>query len=140
MTDRKAMFILYVKDQQRSARFYTSVLGREPQLDVPGMTEYRLTDGVSVGLMPNAGIKRLLGDALPDPDAGLGIPRAELYLIVPDAAGAYQLALDSGARAISAPSLRDWGDRAAYCLDPDGHVLAFADTKPADTDATLEQP
>jgi len=22
---------------------------------------------------------------------------------------------------------RDWGDRAGYCLDPDGHVLAFAE-------------
>ena len=34
--------ILYVKNQQISREFYTKVLGMEPTLNVPGMTESQL--------------------------------------------------------------------------------------------------
>ncbi len=108
-------------------RFYTEVLGSEPALNVPGMTEFALSPTGSLGLMPEANIKRLLGDALPDPARANGIPRAELYLRVTNAAAYHQRALAAGARELSAMSLRSWGDRAAYSLDPDGHVIAFAE-------------
>lgn len=32
----------------------------------------------------------------------------------------------AGATELSPLSMRDWGDLAAYSLDPDGHVVAFA--------------
>jgi hypothetical protein len=34
--------------------------------------------------------------------------------------------LTAGAKELSAMAARDWGHAAAYSLDPDGHVLAFA--------------
>ncbi len=120
-------FILYVQDQARSAAFYAAVLAQPPELDVPGMTEFRLGDGALLGLMLAAGIRRLLGSSLPDPAQASGIPRAELYLLVPDAQAYHQRALLQGAVELSAFQERDWGDRAAYSLDPDGHVLAFAE-------------
>lgn len=119
-------FILYVHDQARSAAFYAAVLAQPPELDVPGMTQFRLGDGAILGLMPAAGIKRLLGDPLPNPAQAAGIPRAELYLLVPDPRAYHERALAQGAVALSSLQERDWGDRAAYSLDPDGHVLAFA--------------
>ncbi|MBI3300130.1 MAG: glyoxalase [Elusimicrobia bacterium] len=122
----RAHLILYVSDQRRSADFYAAVLARRPELDMPGMTEFRLGDGAVLGLMPEAGIKRLLGDALPDPAAGRGVPRAELYLITQDAASCHRRALANGARELSPMLPRDWGHHAAYSMDPDGHVLAFA--------------
>ena len=123
----KAHFILYVSDQARSAAFYKAVFGADPVLDVPGMTEFELLGGAVLGLMPESGIKRLLGDALPDPSRGAGIPRAELYLVVSDASGHLQRAIDQGAAPLSGMAQRNWGDVVGYCLDPDGHVLAFAD-------------
>ena len=120
-----AHFILYVRDQAASARFYRAVLGVAPRLDVPGMTELEL-GGAVLGLMPEAGIRRLLGDALPDPASANGVPRAELYLVVDDPASFHRRAIEAGAREISALARRDWGHEAAYSLDPDGHVLAFA--------------
>ena len=120
-----AHFILYVRDQAASARFYRAVLGVAPRLDVPGMTELEL-GGAVLGLMPEAGIRRLLGDALPDPASANGVPRAELYLVVDDPASFHRRAIEAGAREISALAPRDWGHEAAYSLDPDGHVLAFA--------------
>ena len=128
---KEAIFILYVKDQAASADFYQRVLDRQPRLNVPGMTEFALTDGSVLGLMPAAGIKRLLGDRLPDPAQANGVPRAEVYLRVDDPAAYHERALTLGATEMDGLAHRDWGDIAAYSLDPDGHVLAFARTEPA---------
>ena len=122
----KAHFILYVSDQSKSSAFYRNVLDCEPALDVDGMTEFLLNDGAVLGLMPEAGIKRLLGDAITDPKMGRNIPRAELYLFVEEPQSYYERALATGARSLSPLELRDWGDQVAYCEDMDGHVLAFA--------------
>jgi uncharacterized protein len=123
-----AHFILFVSSQESSTRFYSAVLDREPSLDVPGMTEFILGEHCILGLMPLAGIKRLLGvDAL---QAGSrdAPPRTELYLRTPDAAACFDRALAMGARLLSAMQMRDWGDVAGYLLDPDGHVVAFAES------------
>lgn len=127
----KAHFILYVADQKSSALFYERVLGQKPRLDVPGMTEFELSAESVLGLMPAAGIKRLLGERLPDPDGAKGVPRAELYLLVDDPGSSHRRALENGARELSPLSSRGWGHEAAYSLDLDGHVLAFARPKTA---------
>jgi predicted enzyme related to lactoylglutathione lyase len=120
-------FILYVADQNRSRNFYEQVLQKKPALDVPGMTEFLLGEDCSLGLMPEAGIRSLLGPALPDPEKGRGIPRAELYMTVPHPAEYHNRVLTSGGKEVSNLTSRPWGDTVAYSLDPDGHVLAFAE-------------
>ena len=119
--------ILYVADQERSREFYEMLLGKAPDLNVPGMTEFAIADNCKLGLMPNSGIARILGDAMPHPDKGNGIPRCELYLLVDDIQSAYDNALRCGAKLISPIIARDWGDNACYFADPDGHVVAFAE-------------
>jgi catechol 2,3-dioxygenase-like lactoylglutathione lyase family enzyme len=119
-------FILYVRDQKRSAEFYKKILGKEPVLDVPGMTEFELGPSVKLGLMPESGISKLLLPHMPHPSAGNGIPRCELYLYVNSPAADLALALEAGAKLIEKESVRNWGDSVAYCADPDGHILAFA--------------
>lgn len=119
-------FILYVADQQRSTAFYSEVLALEPRLHVPGMTEFALPGGGVLGLMPEAGIRSLLGVALPDPGAARGTPRAELYLLVPEPGRYHARALAAGGKELSPLLERAWGHVAAYSLDPDSHVLAFA--------------
>ena len=76
--------------------------------------------------MPEAGIVRLLGQEMPDPALANGIPRAEIYLLVDDPGAAHTRALAAGARELSPLRERDWGDVAAYAIDRDGHVIAFA--------------
>lgn len=122
----ESYFILYVQDQERATAFYAAVLSSEPRLYVPGMTEFDLPAGGVLGLMPEEGIRRLLGDSIPDPSKAQGIPRAELYLMVQDPAAHHALALRAGAKELSELQPRAWGHTAAYSLDHDGHVLAFA--------------
>ena len=124
MPDR-AHLILFVRDQLAATRFYRLVLGREPVLDVPGMTEFEIGPAAVLGLMPERGITRLLGPAI-DPAKAGGAPRAELYLVVDDPGGHHARALVAGARELSALAPRDWGHEVAYSADLDGHILAFA--------------
>lgn len=119
-------FILYVADQARSTVFYAAAFGFGPRLNVAGMSEFALPGGGVLGLMPEQGIRKLLGIAEQEPALDGRSPRCELYLIVGDPAAWHARALAAGARELSPLSLRDWGHAAAYSLDPDGHVLAFA--------------
>jgi len=92
---------------------------------VPGMTEVGL-GGDAVGLMLATAIHRLFGERLPDLGAG-AVVRSELYLYVAAPEAYLQRALAHGARPVDERRERDWGNRAGYVLDPDGHLLAFAE-------------
>jgi predicted enzyme related to lactoylglutathione lyase len=122
--------ILYVQDQSRSRTFYSRLLNREPILDVEGMTEFRLNENCTLGLMPSDGIFRILGEKLPHPAKGLGIPRCELYLKVTNIEQEYKNAVAIGAMEISPVLNCDWGDRVGYLSDPDGHIIALASPIP----------
>ena len=117
--------IFYVSDQAAATAFWQAVLDCPPALDVP---DDGIRPGCARSARPDAGnrIRSLLGSSLPDPAAAHGIPRAELYLVVDDAAAYHARAQAAGATELSALTRRSWGDDAAYCLDPDGHVVAFA--------------
>lgn len=118
--------ILYVAEQRRSTDFYKHLLGMDPILDVPGMTEFQLTESHILGLMPESGIKHLLGDQFPDPCRGNGIPRVELYIRVANPESYFARAKEKAAIEVSPIIERNWGERAGYLLDPDGHVIAFS--------------
>ncbi|NVO19645.1 MAG: lactoylglutathione lyase [Bacteroidetes bacterium] len=122
----KVEIILYVKDQARSRDFYCESLSLEPSMDVPGMTEFDLNDNCKLGLMPVSSISKILGDKLPHPSSGDGIPRCELYLEVEDVILAFERAMKTGAVIVSPVSNRDWDYKVGYLCDPDGHVIAFA--------------
>lgn len=126
MVIHKTHIILYVRDQAVSSAFYSHVLNQPPSLNVPGMTEFTLGPDIILGLMPETGIQRLLGESLPDPAQATGIPRAEVYLVVDDPLAYHRRALDAGATHLSDLARRGWGHEVAYSLDLDGHVLAFA--------------
>lgn len=119
--------ILYVRDQQASTTFYTALFRQAPDLHVPGMTEFKLSDHCKLGLMPNKGIAKILKDKTPHPDEGNGIPRCELYFQVENIELEHENALKCGATSISPIEDRDWGDRACYFADLDGHIIAFAE-------------
>lgn len=120
-------FIFYVSDQKKSSAFYSKILKQLPSLDVPGMTEFKLTENCILGLMPSEGIKKVLGDTIIDPESAAGIPRAELYLRVPDPENSFAVAVSVGGKLLSPVLNRNWGAKAGYFADPDGHIIAFSD-------------
>jgi uncharacterized glyoxalase superfamily protein PhnB len=125
-----SMIILYVRDQEEACAFYRDLLLAPPLLHVPGMTEFDLPGGLRLGLMPEAGIRRLLPELETLAPGAAGPARAELYLTVDDAAAWLDRAMDAGATLLDPVAPRDWGESVAYALDPFGHVLAFAMAQP----------
>lgn len=123
----KSQFILYVSDQEESKKFYTYLLNQQPSLHVDGMTEFELSSTTKLGLMPENGIVKILGNATSHPALGNGIPRCELYLRVKNAQHYMDRGIKKGAKLISMLQQRDWGDVVGYILDVDGHVIAFAE-------------
>ncbi len=119
-------FILYVNDQRVSTDFYTKLFRTNPDLNVPGMTEFQLAENCKLGLMPNHGIAKILSDKIPHPNQGNGIPRCELYFYVDNIELEFDNATKIGAKLISPVEDRDWGDKACYFADLDGHIIAFA--------------
>ena len=118
--------ILYVSDQQASAVFYAKLFRQNPDLNVPGMTEFKLSESCKLGLMPNKGIAKILSDKMPHPDQGNGIPRCELYFYVENIELEFENAIEIGAKLISEIKDLDWGVKVCYFADMDGHIIAFA--------------
>lgn len=123
----QTQFILYVSDQEKSKHFYEQLLNLKPSLHVPGMTEFQLSESTKLGLMPENGIAKILGNSIPHPNTGNGIPRCELYLKVKNANEHMERGIQLGAKLISPMQQRGWGDNAGYLADKDGHVIAFAE-------------
>ncbi|HBS89061.1 MAG TPA: lactoylglutathione lyase [Bacteroidales bacterium] len=119
--------ILYVSDLKASCEFYQKIFRKAPDLNVPGMTEFIISDNSKIGLMPNNGIAKILSGNTPHPDSGNGIPRCELYLVVEDVMLEFENAIKNGAKLVSPVVDRDWGDKVCYFSDPDGHIIAFAE-------------
>ena len=120
-------FILYVADQKRSKEFYEQLLQIKPNLDVPGMTEFFLSENVKLGLMPEDGISKIISDRLPHPSTANRVPRCELYLKIKNAEQYLKRGLELGGKEISKFQIRDWGDSVGYISDLDGHIIAFAE-------------
>ncbi len=118
--------ILYVADQQSSTTFYSNLLRKNPDLNVPGMTEFILSETCKLGLMPNDGIAKIITPKTKHPSTGTGIPRCELYFTVDDPDQIYTYASAQKILVVSPPEDRDWGHRVVYLQDPDGHIIAFA--------------
>lgn len=123
----KFHFILYVEDQQKSTEMYAELFEKKPILNVPGMTEFELSENVVLGLMPNKSIAKIIAPILPNPSNGTGIPRCELYLYVNQIESIYERCQSLSFVQISPLIDRDWGDKAFYIADKDGHVIAFAE-------------
>lgn len=119
--------ILYVKDQEKSREFYQRILCKKADLFVPGMTEFKLSENFALGLMPNNGIAKIFADKVPHPKNATGIPRCELYLYVENIELAFENAINCGAKLICGIEERNWGDKACYFADNDGHIIAFAE-------------
>lgn len=120
--------ILYVSDQGRSTEFYENLIKISPSLNVPGMTEFTISETVKLGLMPESGIAKIICPAMAHPKIANNIPRCELYLKVPDPVEYLERGIQLGGKNISGLQARDWGDTVAYLADLDGHVIAFAQT------------
>jgi catechol 2,3-dioxygenase-like lactoylglutathione lyase family enzyme len=122
---RHVLVILACGDVARSRAFYLGVFGWKVVVDLPVYVEMVVPTGLRVGLYRREGFAANTGEP-PSPAPAEGTTATELYLRVDDVPAALARLLANGARLLSAPSPRPWGDEAAYVADPDGNVVAVS--------------
>jgi lactoylglutathione lyase len=126
MTTRHVLTILAVSDVARSAAFYADTFGWPRSVDLPVYVELALPGGMRLGLYTRAGFAANTGEGPAQVPPG-GIGPTELYLHTDDLDRACARLRQAGARELSGPADRPWGDRAAYFADPDGNVVVVAE-------------
>jgi lactoylglutathione lyase len=128
MSTRHVLTILAVTDLDRAVAFYRTAFALRERVRAPTYVELDL-DGVrGLGLYRRDGFARNTG-AMPSSAPGGAITGTELYFRCDSAEELGALVENvkrAGARLLSPPAARDWGDEAAYFADPDGNVVVVA--------------
>jgi catechol 2,3-dioxygenase-like lactoylglutathione lyase family enzyme len=121
--------IFAVSDVRQSAAFYERAFGwpRNQRIDYSNYVEFVL-DGGSLGLYERSGYAEEVGaEPVRVPDDA--VAPAYLYVRVDDAVEAAARLEAAGARPLSPLVDRSWGEQAAWFADPDGNVVAVAQTE-----------
>jgi uncharacterized protein len=121
--------ILAVDDLARSLEFYEGVFGwpRNERIDYRNYVELKPDDGGTIGLYERDGYAQTVG-ADPVPVPADAVSPAYVYVRVEDAAEAADRLRAAGARELSPLTPRQWGETAGWFADPDGNVVAVAET------------
>ncbi|MFZ5476716.1 MAG: VOC family protein [Myxococcota bacterium] len=117
-----SIVILAVDDLARAVAFYRAAFGWAPVVETPVYVELA-AGGCNVGLYAREGYARNVGVL---PPRAWPVAATELYLRVPDLAGACARLTAAGARALSPAAARPWEETVAYFADRDGNVVAVA--------------
>lgn len=122
--------IFAVADVERAVAFYEAAFGwpRNRRIDYSNYVELHV-DGGTVGLYERSGFAEEVG-AEPAALVDGEVSSSYLYVRVDDVDAAAERLGAAGARPLSPLLERSWGERAAWFADPDGHLIAVAETAP----------
>ena len=122
--------IFAVSDVARSVEFYERAFGwpRSEWIDYTNYVELIPPDGGALGLYERMGYAGEVGAEPVETDDR--VSPAYLYVRVDDVEATAARLEEAGARPLSALTDRVWGERAAWFADPDGNVVAVAQSKP----------
>ena len=123
----KTYFIIYVEDLEKTKIFYELLFSIKPIIEEPGMCEFELLDGSTLGIMPNTSLEKLFGKNFEKQKRKKALPSTEFYFILENPLHYHNRALQLGASEIREFAKMDWGDKVAYSINHDGHILAFAE-------------
>ncbi len=123
----KTYIIIYVDDLDKTKMFYEILFDIKPIIDEPGMCEFELPNNTTLGIMPNSSFEKLFGEDYIFNEKKKSSPKFELYFQVKNPEAFHKKAKQLGALELRKFEKMDWGDRAAYSINHDGHILAFAE-------------
>jgi predicted enzyme related to lactoylglutathione lyase len=121
--------IFAVSDLGRSLDFYECAFGwpRNDLIDYANYVELLPPDGGALGLYEREGFAQTVGADPTDVPNGRVAP-AYLYVRVDDVEVAASRVGAAGGRSLSELAPRSWGETAAWFADPDGNVIAVAES------------
>lgn len=124
--DRVALVILAVDDLAAAATFYLRAFRWRLTVETMTYVELETPGGLRLGIYHRHGYTKNFGEPTLVAHPGAGVTRTEIYVYVEDLATSLERVIDAGARLLSEPAMRSWGDTCAYVADPDGNVVVLA--------------
>lgn len=112
--------VLIVADLDRALRFYQDALGLAVRHRADQFAQLE-TGTTRLGLFTRHAMANTLHMDLEAPR--LAAPAFELGFKVDDVDAAYEALVAAGAKAVTAPETRPWGQRTGYVRDPDGNLI-----------------
>jgi predicted enzyme related to lactoylglutathione lyase len=122
--------VFAVSDLTRSVDFYERAFGwpRNEQIDYTNYVELLSPDGGAIGLFESDGFAELVGASSAAIPQGRVAP-AYAYIRVEDVEASAARVAAAGGRPLSPLAHRSWGEVAAWFADPDGNVVAVAQSR-----------
>jgi catechol 2,3-dioxygenase-like lactoylglutathione lyase family enzyme len=114
---RLGYVVRFVAELEPAVRFYGDVLGQRCTKRTDHWAQFDC-GSLRLGLYERTAMADALG--VEPSELGVAPGGMELAFEVDDVDGAYNAALDAGARGWRPPEDRPWRERTAYLLDPDG--------------------
>ncbi|MDP8956026.1 MAG: VOC family protein [Actinomycetota bacterium] len=125
--------ILYVRDLDASIAFYRDVVGLPFKFRQSTYAEF-VTEGTKFGLFEASAVPALIGRPVSE-----GGPTGEVAFVVDDVDAEAERLAAAGVRILSHPTDRPWGHRTLHVLDPDDHVVEFAQEIPRESPRVEDQ-
>src|SRR5262245_3264052 len=119
-----AYTILYVRDVAGSLGFYETAFGQNRRfLHESGMYGELETGETALAFASNETAESNLPGGFQPSDAGRLPAASEIAFSTKDVVGAFQRAVNAGAKAVAEPKQKPWGQTVAYVRDLDGHLV-----------------
>lgn len=115
--------VLFVSDIERSVELYSAAFGLTVAFAHPGGDYAEFATGATaLALCDRALAAESTGLSLDGPTS----PRSNITLVVPDVSAAFEKATSAGARSVTEPVAKPWGQTTCYVADLDGNLIELA--------------
>jgi len=115
--------LIYVPDVARAVAFWERAFGLAVRFAHDSGTYTELETGATALGFVAESTAAANGGAFQPTRAAAPPPGIEIALCTADVGAAWQRALDAGAVAVKAPTVKPWGQTVAYVRDPDGVLV-----------------
>jgi lactoylglutathione lyase len=119
--------ILYVSDVAASLDFYERALGQQRRFVHESGQYAELDTGPTALALAARELAAANVPGLYRPERRMGAqPTFEVCFVTDDVPGAFARAVAEGAKEVTAPQTKPWGQDVAYVRDPDGNLVEIA--------------
>jgi len=120
--------VLFVENFDAMMEFYTEKVGLPVRLIAEGYAEFAV-EGAKLALLARWRLPELVGqDHLERPTPGAH--GSAVTVLVEDVDRTHRSMAERGVRFLGTPADRPWGQRSAYLIDPEGHLIELATNLP----------
>jgi lactoylglutathione lyase len=116
--------VLFVEDLERTLAFYAGKVGLPVRFRAEGYVELAV-EGSKLAFLARSRVSELVGDAHAGRPTS-GSHESSVTLLVEDIDRTHRELTARGVTFLGAPKDRPWGQRTAYFVDPDGHLIEIA--------------